>query len=506
MSTFRFARLFATVASFAVVAVVPVAVSSTSAGTARVGVAAANGAQGVPVAVRVRVPSNTPAGTQVYVERLSQAGIGVRTDKLKSLGSNLYGATIDVVPGTLLYRYMRNGWGFTAAEEFTPDSEQGHRAIKVTRATKSLTDTVNKWRWLPKSDAALVVPPSAAGNTSFLPRVGSRQFQKGMEFADFWWGNFHTLLDTTNASMKRDRVQWVEIAPTWDYAKTNPPVMTNEGFGHTYPDADLITHINATKKAGFKVFLAPQVCCVDLSKVEKTAKWWNSWFDQYEAYSLHFADVAARTGVDQLALYGDWAAIDSKPAGYAERLETIYAKVRQHFRGPIGRTFYLGGVDGAAEPVWPSPADMPGMAQWDFLAVNWWAGLSANPSAAQAELNESALRIMKTSLAPMAAQYGKPVVLSQISYPSVVGGVTGRIGVFDSGIQMWNAYDPSMVLDLQGQAMAYEAVLNAVAQSPYVIGTYPFVYWPDEFPLSKEHNIRGKPAAEVVSGWYARIN
>lgn len=474
-------------------------------GTAIASDAAARSERTVPVTVRVQVPANTPAGTQVYVERLNKAGVGVRTDKLKSLGSGVYGAKIDVAPGTLLYRYMRNGWGFSAAEEFTPDSEQGHRTAAVPGGGKSISDTVAKWRWMPKSGPAAVAPPSAASSASFLPRVGGKPFQKGMEFADFWWGNFHGLLDTTNAAMKRDRVQWVEIAPTWDYAKTNPPVMTNKGFGHTYPDADLITHINATKKAGFKVFLAPQVCCVDLSKIDKTAQWWNAWFDQYEAYALHFADVAAKTGVDQLAFYGDWATIESKPAGYRERLEAISTKVRQHYRGAIGRTFYLGGVDGAAEPLWPAPADMPGMSQWDFLAVNWWAGLSANPSAGQAELNESALRIMKTSLAPVAAQYGKPVVLSQISYPSVVGGVTGRVGVFDDGIQMWNAYDSSMVLDLQGQAMAFEAVLNAVAQSPSVIGTYPFVYWPDEFPLSKEHNIRGKPAAEIVRGWYGQF-
>ena len=96
-------------------------------------------------------------------------------------------------------------------------------------------------------------------------------------------------------------------------------------------------------------------------------------------------------------------------------------------------------------------------------------------------------------------------MLSQIAYPSVVGGVTGRIDGESPGLQMWNDYDDTMVLDLVGQARAFEAVLTAVAQSPYVTGTYPFVYWPDEFPLSKEYNIRGKPAAAVVRAWYASI-
>ena len=465
----------------------------------------ANSNRTVPVTVRVHVPANTPVGTQVYVERLSQAGVGIRTDVLKRLGSGLYGATIEMPPGALLYRYMRNGWGFAGAEEFSPDSEQAHRSIKVSGA-RSISDAVTKWRWIPGSGNAVTAVPSAANSVTFLPRTNGGQFQKGMMFSDFWWGNIQNLLASTNAAMKRDRVQWVEIAPAWDYAKTDPPVMTNEGFGHTYPDASLVAHINATKKAGFKVYLAPQVCCVDLTKVDKTAKWWNSWFEQYEDYSLHFADVAAKTGVDQLAITGDWATIDNKPPNYASRLEAIYTKVRQHYKGPVGRSIYLGGVDGTAEPVWPRPSDMPGMNQWEFFAVNWWAGLSPNSSATQPALNESALRIMNASLAPIAAQYGKPVVLQQIAYPSVVGGVTGRTEVDGDGIQMWNKYDPSAVLDLQGQAMAFEAVLNAVAQSPYVIGTYPFVYWPDEFPLSKEYNIRGKPAVEVVRGWYGSVS
>jgi hypothetical protein len=180
--------------------------------------------------------------------------------------------------------------------------------------------------------------------------------------------------------------------------------------------------------------------------------------------------------------------------------------VRQHYKGSVGRSIYLGGVDGAAEPVWPRPADMPGMGQWDFFAVNWWAGLSPNPKATQPELNAAALKIMNASLAPLASQYGKPVVLQQIAYPSVVGGITGRTDGEDPGLQMWNAYDASKVLDLEGQAMAFEAVFTAVAQSPFVTGTYPFVYWPDEFPLSKEYNIRGKPAADVVRAWYSKAN
>ena len=509
MSARRWARAVATatvaVAVLAGTAAVPDPPTTAFDGRTTSAVAGAR-LRDVQVTFRVRVPGNTPAGTRVYVETLEQQGARAgRTDPLTRLAKGLYGATLSMAPGSLHYRYMRNNWGFTAAEEFTPDAASGHRTAVVAGGTTRIADRVAKWRWLPGSGGTTPAVPSAAGSATFLPRDSGRVFQKGMLFSDFWWGNFAGLLATTNAAMRRDQVRWVEIAPTWDYATSDPPSMTNIGFGHTYPDADLIAHITATRKAGFKVYLAPQVCCADLSKVDMSARWWNTWFEQYERYSLYFADVAARTGVDQLAISGDWLAIDRKPAGYAARLEAIYAKVGQRYGGPVGRSIYLGGLDGAAEPVWPPAADMPGMGTWDFFAVNWWAGLSPDPGAAQPELSASALRIMNASLAPLAAQYGKPVVLSQIAYPSVVGGVTGRIDGESPGLQMWNDYDDTMVLDLVGQARAFEAVLTAVAQSPYVTGTYPFVYWPDEFPLSKEYNIRGKPAAAVVRAWYASI-
>ncbi len=74
-------------------------------------------------------------------------------------------------------------------------------------------------------------------------------------------------------------------------------------------------------------------------------------------------------------------------------------------------------------------------------------------------------------------------------------------------LQQWEPYSDKYTLDLAEQAMAFEAVMKNVAENTdYIIGVYPFAYWPDEFPLSKEYNIRGKPAEDILSQWYKSLS
>ncbi|MFA7324370.1 MAG: hypothetical protein WC005_08430, partial [Candidatus Nanopelagicales bacterium] len=359
---------------------------------------AASQARMVAVTLRVHVPATTPPGTKIYLETFAQPGLrSVGMMPMRASGNGTFTITLQKPAGSLLYRYVRNAWGFVSAEQFTPDAERGHRTLTITGAGRSSDDRVDAWRWIARSGSSAAVP-SAASTTAFAPRDAGQQFQKGAEFVDFWWSNFRALLGSTNAAMKQDNVQWVEIAPAWDYAKTDPPLITNKGFNNMYSDAELLAHIRSSQSAGLKVFLQPQLCCTDLSKVNRTAQWWNAWFAQYEDYSIHFADLATKAGVTQLAIGGDWTAIDLKPAGYAQRLESIYAKVRQHYKGRLGRMVFIGGTGGVANEPWPPVSDMPGLGSFDFFAASWWVGLSPNATATQAELNQSALSIMRATV------------------------------------------------------------------------------------------------------------
>lgn len=67
-------------------------------------------------------------------------------------------------------------------------------------------------------------------------------------------------------------------------------------------------------------------------------------------------------------------------------------------------------------------------------------------------------------------------------------------------------YSDKYQLDLEEQAEIFEALLQVVAETPYIIGFYPFnSYWPSPLPLSKCYNVWDKPAGQIIAGWYQRF-
>ena len=462
----------------------------------------------------VRVPENTPKHTIVYLQIREGLNEWGRNLKMKKTIENIWYLKADLKDfkdKEIGYRYLRNNWGFVAAEEFSPDSKTASRKILVEKEPKQINDTVEKWRWLPKGEFVMPIIPTDAGKIAFASRVNNEKYQKGALFVDFWWGNFFDLLNSTHARLKEKGFQWIEIAPPWDYKQINPvPIIASEGFGHTYPNDALDFHLNKMKADGFKVYMMPQICCADTSKASFSKEWWDAWFSEYEKYAMYFVDKANKYNVEYLVITGDWVVVgaspDKRPADYKERLEAVYSKAKSAYKGKLGRGLFIGGEIGSKIPdIWPNTDSMPFMEQADFIGINWWVGLTDKNNPTQEELNANVKRIFDLRLKPLYEKYRKPIILQQVAYPSIDGGLTGKAGVDDAATALWEPYSDKYKLDLEEQAMGFEALMKNVAETSYVIGTYPFTYWPDDFPLTKEYNVRGKPAEEILSQWYKSI-
>ena len=462
----------------------------------------------------VQVPENTPSHTIIYLqigEGLSEWGRNLKMEKTAENAWDLNADLKDFKDKEIRYRYLRDNWGFTGAEEFSPDSKTASRKVLVEKKSKEVKDVVEKWRWLPKAEYQMPAVPTSAGKVQFLPRLNSEKFQKGAMIVDFWWDNFKDLLDSTHARLKEKGFEWIEIAPPWDYKQVNPvPIITSEGFGHTYSDEELDFHLNKMKTDGFKVYMMPQICCADTSKASFTKEWWDAWFNEYEKYAMYFVDKANKYNVEYLVISGDWVAVaaspDKRPADYKERLEAIYSKVKSAYKGKFGRNLFIGGeIKDNIPDIWPNLDYMPFMEQADFISINWWVGLTDKNNPTQEELNANAKKIFDLRLKPVYEKYTKPIILQQVAYPSIDGGLTGKAGVDDAATAVWEPYSDKYKLDVEEQAMGFEAIMDAVSQSSYITGVYPFTYWPDEFPLTKEYNIRGKPAEDVLSQWYKSL-
>src|SRR3989338_163189 len=232
----------------------------------------------------VQVPENTPNHTIIYLqirEGLNEWGRNLKMEKKAGNIWYLKADLKDFKDKEIGYRYLRNNWGFVAAEEFSPDSKTASRKILVEKEPKQINDTVEKWRWLPKGEFVMPIIPTDAGKIAFASRINNEKYQKGALFVDFWWGNFFDLLNSTHTRLKEKGFQWIEIAPPWDYKQINPvPIIASEGFGHTYSNDELDFHLNKMKADGFKVYMMPQICCADTSKASFSKEWWDIWFSE----------------------------------------------------------------------------------------------------------------------------------------------------------------------------------------------------------------------------------
>lgn len=457
-----------------------------------------------PLQFTVFVPPNTPPNTILYLELYDPDKNGIGNYALDPVSETEWALKNPWVDNelekykTLYYRYNRNNWGYAGAEELSPDSPNTFRTIRIEDEPSTITDTVAQWRWLPKEGERLpVVQPHVQ---PFAARVNDMPFQNGALLADFWWNIFDNFIASTNQQLRSSHIQWVAISPTWDYLQTEPlPVIGIAG--HSYKDAQLENHLAQLRADGFEVLMMPQICCTLPDPNTFNDAWWQEWLTQYRAYLFHMVDTANQYEVPYFATEASYIIDDNIPQAYKTQLEDLFAEAHARYNGEMGTLLYVMG--NAEDSIYCQQTSTT--EAWDFLGINMWAGIATNSDPSHEELVANTLEVFDTCLRPLYEEYQVPIVLTQIAYPSVDGGLMGKVDVFEPAIQLWEPYSDTFILDLEEQAMGYDAVMQAVAETPYILGTYPFVYYPDAFPMSKEYNIRDKPAEQVLSEWYKSL-
>jgi len=469
----------------------------------------------------VDVPANTPADAAVFMEARTASAVPGPFSTLPmvkvtptrwrfSISTPVQTPGPQCERGTLEYRYNRDNMGFLSAEEFTPDSDAFRRSA-AGMPGGVVSDTVTKWRWFPAPGEALPTVSSAAASTAIVDRVAGRTFQRGYMLADFWWSAMAGLIAPTDAAMTASHGNWVQLRPAWDYVSWSPPTLGYDGFGHTYKDGDLERNIAQAQRDGLNVLLMPQVCCATPpGDGTYSPEWWNAWFSEMERYAIHFATLAEAHHVTELVMQDDylWGTAIGQVPDLKARYAHYIATIKQHYTGRLGFFASTGRSYTSPGDLYPSREDIDRVfspEQFDFFAVSIWTGVANDTTPQVPAMTDRFTAIFDAALRPVSERYGKPWTIVSAAYPSIDGGMMGSTDVFDPDIQLWNAYTDKYTLDLVEQAEGYEALLQAIAKTPYITGLYPFTYWPLPLPQSKEHNIRGKPAEAIVNGWYERF-
>lgn len=273
--------------------------------------------------------------------------------------------------------------------------------------------------------------------------------------------------------------EWVQLNPTWYQAGAHASEVAPTP--QTPSDSSIERVILLAHEAGLKVLLKPHVDLTDgMSRGAIRPDDRPAWFASYEAFIGHYADLAARTKVDQFSVGTELAGISDDRTGWLG----VVKVVRARYTGPL---LYAANFD-----------EYRTVQFWDALdlvGVDAYWKLTDQPTTDVTRLQEAWGHI-QVDLRGFAAQTGRKILFSEAGYTSQRGTTTAP---FKPRV--------SSTPDQAEQAAAYQALLTSFQDQPWWAGVF-WWYW--AVPLDHSANDalsytpHGKAAENVVRGWWSK--
>jgi hypothetical protein len=324
--------------------------------------------------------------------------------------------------------------------------------------------------------------PAAAGG-----RATVREFQKGVAFGGLRRDSrFGTAERRSLRDLRATGAAWVELVVTASTPSVHSTAI--DRLGPSMPTDDVLRKTIAYARGlGLKVLLKPHVDAVGSPwrgyiGQGFTESQWDTWFANYRAFIVHYAELARESGVDEYSIGCELDATVRREADW----RWVVAVVRSAYHGPLmySDDQVLGHPDAIR---WWDAVDM--------IGEDIYPTLSQKSAPSVADLRNGWRKYMPW-LHQLALRWHKPVLLTEIGCRSVTGGAqypgdSRRIGLVDLGLQRrW-----------------YAAALKELGRRPWLVGTFWWVWSPDPRqggPSDTGFTPRGKPAEQVLRAWYGR--
>jgi hypothetical protein len=314
--------------------------------------------------------------------------------------------------------------------------------------------------------------------------TGLEAKQKGMSFAA-WWPGLYSSPDADQAlsELREDGADWLSLIVTrYQDTITSTTIHASPG---TPTDDDLVHVINQAHSLGMKVMLKPH-----LDLANDPSHWrgdigvgfseadWAAWFASYKNFIDHYAQLAQTYGADQFCIGTELVSTEFRATNW----RSVITGVRGFFSGPITYAANQGSE--------------PSLSWWDavdFIGVDAYYPLTDKNDPTRDELKAAWVPHV-TSLKTLSENWGKPILFTEIGYPSLDG----------ANREPWNG-QVSNVIDLQEQADLYQALLESFFNQTWFAGVFWFTWETDPFqggPCDMRATPHDKPAEAVLRAWY----
>ncbi|RZT18510.1 hypothetical protein EV589_2770 [Mycobacterium sp. BK558] len=267
---------------------------------------------------------------------------------------------------------------------------------------------------------------------------------------------------------------WVQFTPTW-YQQT-PTSSDVYRTDRTVSDSGQERAITLAHDLGLKVLLKPHLNVSPQGSNRIAAQDRPAWFASYTAFITHYATMAQRLGVEQLAIATELASMTDDRPGW---LGVIQA-VRDQYDGQLT---YASSTDWERVPFWDA---------LDLIGLDVYAPLSATPTTDVQALQQAAESFIPR-IAALSARYDRKILFTEAGYTSQQGTATDP-----------SSWRISTVPAQAEQAAAYQALLAAASDKPWWAGVFWWVWatppYTEAEPL--DFSPRGKEAEDVIRRWW----
>lgn len=276
-----------------------------------------------------------------------------------------------------------------------------------------------------------------------------------------------------------DGATWIQIDPTWYQTRLDADTIAADG--QTPSDQSVERVIAAAHQLGLKVLLKPLVDVAaagspyrgGINPVDRGA-----WFASYTAFIGHYAQLASRQRVEELAVGTELAGVS---ADRADWLGVVRA-VRGRYAGVL---LYAANFD-----------EYPKVTFWDavdLVGIDAYWPLSRTSTSDPGVLQQGWAPIV-AQLAVFAARTRHRVLFAEAGYASQRGSV--------SAPWSWTISD---VPDQAEQAAGYQALLQSLSRQPWWAGVF---WWAWDVPATDPttnplgYSPHGKAAEAVLRRWW----
>jgi len=201
-----------------------------------------------------------------------------------------------------------------------------------------------------------------------------------------------------------------------------------------------------------------------------------AWWRQYEAFILHYADLAATTRADVLFVGSELGSTE----GWRERWQHLVGQAKRRFTGRI-----------AYSANWDHYQKVSFWRRLDILGVTGYFKLTRHRDAGVAELTRAWGEARKALLAFATQRPGPALWLSEVGYVSRDGAAT----------RPWD-YTLSSKIDLEEQRRCYEALRRTWTGTAELGGVVIWNWLGNGGPRDGGYTPRGKPAERELRAWF----